>query len=214
MEVDERLENIKNLYRELLLREADISGLDYYYNSEFDIPIIRTIIENSPERAHVVRVQERREYVMDFIEPVVAVMGLIPEDNISRVIEKFNSENVSTFLSIPTLLDSVRTKLETTEIKVVELGLPPDTMLSIADTKNSLLVIDEAINTGKVLVIGGFDSTSIAAGLMYLWYIGHDIDESSARILIESRVENAVIDDILFGPWHLNTAREMYSKER
>jgi hypothetical protein len=205
----ERLEAIKELYRKLLLREADIPGLNHYYTCNLSLEQISNTIENSPERAHVVRTKINKEFVVEFIEPSVAVTPPLGQADIRLILKELKDEKIQRVIVLPVVDGAIKEAIVTAGFEVIELNIPNDAMLSISDTKRLLSYIDEAFAGTKTL-ISGFEGKSVAAGLMYLWYMGHGMDEAEARLLIFSRVNNVVLDDVLFGPWHINTAKAMY----
>lgn len=47
---EKRINEIKSLYKNILFRDADPDGLDFYLNSTFTIPEIKHLMENSHER--------------------------------------------------------------------------------------------------------------------------------------------------------------------
>lgn len=199
-EDENRAEAIRQLYAEILQREADSGGLEFYYNSKQPLSQIRNILESSTERIRLLKKQAGEGCEYEFIEPWIAAGSAILINDIPKIKKE----------GFTALLDMCSTdpiyKPEDFEL-CLRLQMPSNVVMSVSDVKKAVVFLKEVYETGRKLLIIDDDGTTKGPAIIALWYIGTGMDSEVAGTFVSSRKSNANLNGAILGPWHINAAK-------
>ena len=201
---EEHVEKVRRLYRELLEREADDSGLQSYAYSGMAIPLVRACIVASSEYSRLQNKKKNNGLIITAVEENLSV-GTRPEKAVDSLVEGFDL-----------VVDIFGEDLEGCETlpKYHRLDAFPDSVLPVDAVTESLTIIKETLEAGDRVIILCVDDVA-AVVVAVLWYVSQGFDEDAAKNFVLSRVGVCDMGRVapLIGPWHLDAATELFKSE-
>ena len=203
-----RFEAIQDIYKRLLGREADSSGLETYYNSDMSVERIEEIIDASDERRLLLLKEQQKFGYISMVEDWLYLGAytkefdkklLLVDNGITDILD-FSEKERNVFSDI-------------TGKKITKISIPTNAVMSISDTKKALSVMNEVYrSSGKesrsLLVCDSYGCTK-APAIAILWYIANGMDIEASRAFVASRVSIVSVDEMLLGPWHVSAAEQL-----
>jgi hypothetical protein len=207
----ERVEGIKNIYQEILKREADQPGLQAYYSSDLSLEQIRISIEGSDERLLIVQMETALagEPMLDEVESWLYLghYPLITEQ--PKLLEK----GITHILDI-TDLDKEEGYDKEAFTEVFKVSVPSNAVISTSDVIKSLKFIKEVRKQSRKtkckLLVCDEPGKSKAPAVLVLWYVANGMDEEAASAYILSRKAGVSLDATTIGPWHVSAAETAF----
>lgn len=199
----DRIATIKQLYTELLEREADAGGLNSYANSGLSVDQITADIKKSSEFRAIMLKKGCSDLDIVFVEPGIAISGSIGRNHGPTL----SSHMITHILDTSTIGVEYPTE---NLIQHLKAPVPATAVISVGDTKKCVAFIKNFVAGGPGrLLISGTNGDIHAAGLLYLWYVIQGMDEDVAETLIMSCRPSSNIKAAMLGPWHFSAAKKV-----
>ena len=194
----ERLEEVSALYKELLGRDIDTSGIQTYVYSDTPIEHVRLCLEYSDERAlYEKKLNNNGLCVFDITESLSIVLKeegkSLPEFSGDSVIFHISNENTEKASKENNHI-FVKTTIEVLQV---------DIMIEI------LSKMKKVFPGQKIIIIS--DSIVLLVSIAMLWMMLSGLDEESSKIFVLSKVDGCSPSSIdsFIGPWHLNALNDI-----
>lgn len=201
---ESHVENVRQLYRDLLEREADEGGLQSYGYSGMDLALVKACLLASSEYSRLQNKKKNNGLIVTTIEEGFSI-GTRPEKATDALIEDFDL-----------VVDIFGEDLEGRESlpKYYRLDAFPDSVLPVDGVEESLRAINETLKEGDRVIILCVDDVA-ATIVAILWYVSQGFDEDAAKNFVLSRAGSCEQGKItsLVGPWHLDAATELFKSE-
>lgn len=199
---DMRADQIRSLYKALLEREADVSGLVHYHDSKLSIEQIESVLRGSPEFRSLQRKKGLAPLDIDFIEPGIAISGPVAPSHSPALL----AHGITDVLDLSDIDVSYSTE---DLVSFLKIKVPTTAIISVGDTKKCIRFVRDFVRRGSgKLLIAGSNGDTQAAGMMYLWYVANGMERDVAERLVASCRASTNIGGALLGPWHYAAAQK------
>jgi len=191
-----RAEAIREIYKDVLKRDADDAGLMNYYNSPLPVESIRDALSRSPEAHSILR---KASQIIEAVEPWLGAAAL----NTAQSFERAMALGFNRVLCLHD--DTELEKFLPEGSKFIELKREESLGVGLLIEAVKLLKQwSEEPNT-RVLV-NCHDGVTHSAGVIWMWYIHNGLADDEAAQLVRARLDGANLEATRLGPWHFDAA--------
>lgn len=201
--LNEHLEAVRALYKEVLDREVDDSGLETYGYSMLSIELVRQSLESSQEYERLQRKKRNKGVVIDVIEDGLALS--------SRPLTEEAVEHLSSNYTLCIDLSPEELEFSSKFGGYNQINVIPGAVIPVDEMEEVLKAIKQCTDANGAVVLTCDDVLSPAV-MSVLWYVSQGFDEEIAMNLVTARVpgcgEGAV--ESMVGPWHVEAASILF----